>query len=511
MATNMITNPVVALALVISVTAVPACAQQPHTPEPQKPVPFKPTWQSLRQYESPKWFRDAKFGIYVHWGIYSVPARGCWYGRRMYNPGSSEARSHRERFGHPSQFGYKDLIPKWTADNFDAEAWLTMIDDAGARYFVPCAVHHDGFDLWASPHPFNSARMGPQKDLLRPLMKATQRHGLRWGVTTHFARNYNFFQLGYQSDDAGPYKSVPYIKDTPYNRAFYHPPHGDTNSKYPRDPSPSWQHSWSTRVRDLIDRYELDFLYFDGALPFDSNDGLTGRNALAYFYNKGQRRHNGRHEVAMTIKTARNGHGIYKEGIATLDLERHKLDDLRDRHWQTDDTIAVHHWSYVDGMKYRSADYLIDKLVDIVSKNGNLLLSLPPKPDGTFDQQVHRILHTLGEWHRANGEAIFATRPWIRFGEGEARFTRSKDGTTLYVIFIDWPNAGRDTLTSLAAGNNVIDGDIDRITMLGANKAVDYTRDAEGLHVILPRQTNEHAVAVKVILDGKLILDDHGR
>jgi alpha-L-fucosidase len=456
--------------------------------------PFTVEWESLERYECPEWFRDAKFGIYIHWGVYSVPGRGCWYGRRMYEENRPEYAYHVERFGHPSEFGYKDFIPMWKAERFDPDAWLSMFKDAGARYFTPCATHHDGFDLWDSPGAYNSARMGPKKDLMRMMKEATDRHGLRWGVTTHLARNYNFFQTGYSADAQGPKKGVAYIQDIPENREFYHPHHGDTNPKYPREPSEAWKESWSRRLVDLIDRYEPDLLYFDGAIPFDIDDGQTGRRVLAHYYNRGRKRH-GADEVVMTIKTARNGHGIYREGVATLDLERHKLNDLRDDPWQTDDTIGVRRWSWEEGMGYQSVDYLIDKLVDIVSKNGNLLLSVPPRADGTFDEEVVRILKEIGIWNRQNGRAIFGTRPWVRFGDGDVRFTLSRDGRTLFAILLKWPEDGRVTLQSLAAAE---DGNIKALTLLGSDMTVVFEKDQEGLHFTVPEKTNDYAVVVRI-------------
>jgi alpha-L-fucosidase len=497
--------------LIVVVVIAPAMAEElPARQEPgagsQNVEPFNAEWASLERYECPEWFRDAKLGIYVHWGVYSVPARGCWYGRKMYDERRPEYAYHVDRFGHPSEFGYKDFIPMWKAERFDPDAWLTLFRDAGARYFTPCAVHHDGFDLWDSPHAFNSVKMGPKKNLIKMLKDATDRHGLRWGVTMHFARNYNFFQPGYGADTQGPQKGVPYIQDTPENLAFYHRHHGDTNPKYPQNPSEAWMESWSSRVADLVDRYDLAVLYFDGAIPFDIDDGLTGRRVLARYYNRGRERHGGEDQVVMTIKTARNGHGIYREGVATLDLERHRLDHLRQDPWQTDDTIGVRYWSYVDGMEYRSVDYLVDKFVDIVSKNGNLLLNVPPRADGTFDEQTIRILRELGEWNRRNGEAVFGTRPWIKFGEDDVRFTRSKDGTTLYATFLTWPEDGRAVLTSLAATEDVIDGGIKKVSLLGSEKLIEHRRDAEGLHLMLPQRTNELAVPVKIELEGRLSL-----
>ncbi len=475
--------------------------------ETEQATAFEPTWESLKRYECPEWFRDAKFGIFVTWGVFSVPAQGCWYGRRMYEENRPEYRHHVENWGHPSEFGYRDFIPLWKAERFDPDAWLTLFKEAGARYFTPCATFHDGIDLWDSPHGYNTVKMGPQKNLIKMMMEATRRHGLRWGVTTHLARNYNFFQPGYGADTQGPVKDIPYIKDIPENHDFYHPNHGDTNPKYPKKPSEAWKKSWSVRITDLIDRYTPDLLYFDGAVPFDIDDGLTGRRVLAHYYNSSRSRHDGQDRVVMTIKTARNGHGIYKEDIATLDLERNTLDELRPIPWQTDDTIGVRYWSYASGMEYRTVDYLIDKFIDIVSKNGNLLLNVPPKADGTFDKETIRILQEIGAWNRMNGEAIFYTRPWISFGEGDIRFTRSKDQKSLYILFLTWPEDGRATIKSLSRKEHVMDGKIKEVKLLGSDKGITYRQDDIGLHLSLPEQTNEYAAAVKLIIEGRLLID----
>ena len=483
-------------------------SSDPPGTDSQQAAVFEPTWDSLLQYSCPDWFQDAKFGIYVHWGVYSVPAQGCWYGRNMYDKDLPQFQYHLENWGHPSEFGYKDFIPLWKAENFDPDAWLTLFKEAGARFFTPCASHHDGFDLWDSPHKYNAVKMGPKKNLLKMLMDTTLKHGLRWGVTTHLARNYNFFQTGYGSDSEGPKKGIPYIQDTPENREYYHPHHGDLNRKYPQNPSESWKKSWTKRVKDLIDRYQPDLLYFDGAVPFDIDDGLTGRRILAHYYNSGMKRHQKENQVVLTIKTARNGHGIYHEGIATLDLERHRLDSLRQAPWQTDDTIGVRYWSHAHNMEYRTVDELIDTYVDIVSKNGNLLLNVPPRADGTFEDETIRILQEIGKWNRQNGEAIFNTRPWVRFGEGDARFTRSQDGKTLYVLFLTWPEQGQITLKSLASSENVIDGKIQTVTVLENGEAAAYQRDPQGLHLNLEGPASAYATALKIQIQGRLILQN---
>lgn len=461
--------------------------------------PFDPSWESLARYECPQWFRDAKLGIYVHWGVYSVAEYGEWYCRTMYETGGSANKYHLQKFGHPTEFEYRDLIPMWKAEKFDADAWLELFKEAGARYFTPCAVHHDGFDLWNSKHhPYNAVNMGPKKDLIGMMRDATKKAGLRWGCTTHLSRNYSWVQTCYNADTEGSMKGIPYVSDTPEARVFYHEPHGDTNRRQPINPPEYWKKEWIDRMRDLIDNYQPDYLFFDGAIPFAGDDGQAGRTVMAHFYNNALSRY-GSPQAVMTIKKIEN-HGIYRDGVSTIDVERGALDKLYPEPWQTDDSVGP--WGYRAGATYKKPGEVIDKFIDIVSKNGNLLLNVPPLADGTFDDATVNILRELGKWNRQNGEAIFGTRPWTRFGEGDMRFTRSKDGTKIYVLFLEWPTDGRATIRSLAPWEGAIDGEISEVKLLGSERSVKHRLDAFGLHIELPEQTNQYAVALKISLDG---------
>ncbi len=383
---------------------------------------FKPTVESLRQYKCPEWFRDAKFGIYLHWGVYSVVEQGEWYARNMYKYKSKQYKHHVKTYGHPSKFGYKDFIPMWKAEKFDPDALVKLFKEAGAKYFTPVAVHHDNFDLWNSKHhKWNSVNMGPKKDITGMWRKATLKHGLRWGVTTHLARSYSWFNVNKDSDKRGKYKGIPYDGNDPEYKDYYHEKHDDMDGAYPVNASEFWKKQYLLRLFDLIDQYKPDLLYFDGALPFGGKDrvgtGKVGMKVLAHLYNESIKNHNGRMEAVMTIKDrVHKKNGIYHEGIATLDLERAKLDHLRNEPWQTDDSIGP--WGYDVNKSYFTVNYVIDKYVDIVSKNGNLLLNVPPKADGTLDDETIRMLKEIGKWNKVNGEAIYKTRPWVIFGEG---------------------------------------------------------------------------------------------
>ncbi len=472
---------------------------------------FDPTWESLERYETPEWFRDAKFGIYVHWGIYSVPERGEWYGRWMYMEGRNHYRYHVENFGHPSEFGYKDFIPMWKAERFDPDEWLALFKEAGAKYFTPCAVHHDGFDLWDSKHnPYNAARMGPQRDLIGLMKEATQRAGLRWGVTTHVARAYNWMQYSHLSDKEGPYKGIPYDGANPEYEGFYHKPHGNFEQWYPKDSSPEWKKAWLDRLTDLVDNYELDFLYFDGAIPFSDDDALAGRTLLAHYYNENMQRNGGRMEGVMAIKnkemettvyrkkdyTGRD-HGVYRPGVATLDLENVKFDALKRDPWQTDDSIGPWGYNSNPNTKYKSVDYIVDKLVDIVSKNGNLLLNVPPRADGSLDEETVSILKGIGAWMKVNGESIYGTRPWVVFEQGDIRFAQNKTGDTLYATLLEWPEASLVTidLLGLKSGAKAVNS----VSFLGSPERVSWRQDQAGLTARLPENPfGQHAHVIEI-------------
>jgi alpha-L-fucosidase len=455
---------------------------------------FEPTVESLKSYTCPAWFRDAKFGIYLHWGVYSVAEWGEWYARRMYIEGDPSYEHHVETYGHPSEFGYKNFVPMWKAENFDPDRLVGLFKQAGARYFTPCAVHHDNFDLWDSQHHrWNAVNMGPKKDITGLWREAALNHGLRFGVTTHLARSYSWFNVNKGSDESGPYQGVPYDGSDPAYRDFYFEPHEDTNRKHPLNPPESWRREWAMRMKDLIDNYHPDLLYFDGAVPFQGEDqGRTGFEVLAHYYNHSVQRHDGRQECVMCLKKVED-HGLYVDGIATLDIERRRADEILADPWQTDTSIGP--WGYDVRRPYRPVEELIHELIDIVSKNGNVLLNVPPKADGTLDAETEDILARIGGWMDINGEAIYETRPWLRSGEDDLRFTRK--GDTLYALALTWPEDGSLRISSLGRGADV--GKIEDVTLLGHGGRLVWSRDREGLSVTLPDEApSDYAAAFEI-------------
>ncbi len=479
---------------------------------------FEPNLESLQQYECPEWFSDAKFGIYVHWGVYSVPEFGEWYGREMYMEGHDVYKYHVENYGHPSEFGYKDFIPMWKAEKFDANAWLSLFKEAGAKYFTPCAVHHDGFELWDSQYtPYNAVNMGPKKDLLKMMREAALDHGLRFGVTTHVARSISWMQTSHRSDTTGPKKGVPYDGNDPKYQDLYHIPYGDDNRADTENPPIMWRQYWMLRMKDLTENYRPDFIYLDSAVPFAGEDkGQTGFDFFAYYYNLNQTWHNGNQEGVITHKSDKGPERApYFEGVATLDIERGKSRNIREKPWQTDDSIGP--WGYNKFADYKDANAVIDKMIDIVSKNGNLLLNVPPKADGTLDDETVQILKDIGQWFKINGDGIYATRPWEAFGEGpevdmghratrspysheNIRFTKSKDGKIIHVILMGWPGANKKvTIQSFGKGQPGENLQVSNVSMLGSDEKIKFKSNNSGLSFTTPGSApNELAVIFKV-------------
>ena len=473
---------------------------------------FDSSWESLQQYQCPEWFRDAKLGIFLHWGPHSVPAKDDWYGRNMYTESHQTYKHHVKQYGHPSKFGFKDFIPLWKAEKFDADRLVKVFRQAGAKYVVPVAAFHDNFDLWDSKHhKWNAVNMGPKKDIIGLWREAVLKNGLRFGVSAHNARCYSWFNTSKGSDKTGPYAGIPYDGSDPRYVDFYLEKNDEKGPYLPKNPSKSWMQSWYKRTKDLVDSYQPDLLYFDGGVPF----GDIGLKIVSHFYNQNQKWHDGKLEAVLNIKKTRLS-GAYREGMCVRDLERSQLENIKPEPWQTDTSIGS--WFYRKDGRYESVDSIIDMFVDIVSKNGNLLLNVPLKADGSMDVTSKKILQGLGEWISINGEAIYSTRPWITYGEGptmvkegysekiEESFT-SKDfrfttkNNNLYVFCLDWPdNEAAITVKSLSTGRKP--DKISRIDLLGYDGMLKWQRDREGLKIQLPsKKPFDYAYALKITID----------
>ena len=368
----------------------------------------------------PDWFRDAKFGIWSHWSAQSVPGVSGWYARNLYNEGHPMANHHRRVYGHPSRFGYKDIIALWRGERFDPVRLTELFRRAGARYVCALAVHHDNFDCWHSRHhPWNSVNHGPRRDIVGEWRRAVRAAGLRFAVSEHLERSYSWFNLNKAADRDGPLAGVPYDGADPAHAALYFEPHPDTTKWYPQNPSPAFQQHWLDRINDLVEQHDPDLLYTDGGLPF----GEIGRRMLENFYARNAERRGGRCEAVYALKDPRmhpgETLGDYDPAFGILDVERGVVDEIQPEPWQTDTCVGA--WDYDTRVRYKTPREILTLLVDVVSKNGNLLLNLPPRADGTLDEECEWILAELAAWFAIHGEAIHGTRPWKQFAEGPAR------------------------------------------------------------------------------------------
>jgi len=531
--------------LFVAVTSV--CAQPQGQTGPTKypiaPGPFRPAWDSLTNYQCPEWFRDAKFGVWAHWGPQCEPERGDWYARNMYIEGHAHYKHHVATYGHPSKVGFKDIINRWKADKFDPDKLLKFYKQNGAKYFMALANHHDNFDNWNSKYqPWNSVAIGPKKDLIGAWATAARKYGLRFGVSVHASHAWSWYEPAQGADKQGEYAGVPYDGkltkadgagqwweglDPQDLYAQNHPP--GTRLVWEWDPAKgssvpdeAYMRKFYLRTQQLWDDYKPDMIYFDDTvLPFHGVTDEVGLHLVAHFYNTSIKWH-GKNEAVVTGKHLDE---LQRRAIV-FDIERGRATDIMPEPWQTDTCIG--HWHYDRDLfinhRYKTAAQVIPMLADIVSKNGNLMLSVPVRGDGTIDEDEVKIVSEIGAWLRVNGEAIYKTRPWKIYGEGPAtkmsergqfgglrdtyarpltsediRFTQAKDGKTLYAIVLAWPTNGTVTIKALAQGSPHWPGKIRSVRMLGVAGKLKFFRDENGLGVIFPKNKPcEFAYALKI-------------
>lgn len=468
---------------------------------------FQPTWESLRKYECPEWFQNAKFGIWAHWGAASVPMYGDWYARKMYEEGSDAYYHHWKVYGHPSKNGYKDIIPLWKAEDFDPDALLAFYKKCGARYFMALAVHHDNFDNWDSKwHKWNSVNMGPHKDIIAMWKKAADKYGLKFAVSEHLGASQLWWMGNKSADKEGVYKGVPYDANNPEYWDLYQPPVEDPENPFCYSRDRKVEEDWYRRLIDLLDHYEPDMLYTDGPFPY----GKSGLKLVSHLYNLKAK--DGKTQAVYTQKDTR---AEYEIGV--LDVERSGLGSISSRPWQTDTCLGD--WFYDVKARYKSARQVIDMLVHCVSKNGNLMLSVPLKPSGVLDDECKLILEQIGKWLEKNGEAIYESRPWKRFGEGDTlrffsplnekqlswsaqdfHFTRKKDA--VYVFQMGIPVSGNTILVeSLAASedNPVGKMKVSHVQELGTGEEICFKQTEKGLLLTMPKEwMNGYPIVYKV-------------
>ena len=469
-------------------------------------ISFQPTWESLKQYTTPAWYAEGKFGIFIHWGLYAVSAfANEWYPRNMYLEGSPEFEYHVATYGPHTQFGYKDFIPLFKAEKYNPAAWAELFQRAGARFVVPVAEHHDGFAMYASPFSrWNAAQMGPKRDLIGELATAVRERDMVFGVSSHRAEHWWFMNGG---------RKFPSDVQDPAYEEFYGPAVVQTGGDGALDsqphPSAEYLEDWLARTCQLVDDYQPQLVWFDWWIGHVAFEPYLQRFA-AHYYNRGLEWGK---EVAINYKYV-----AYPEGTAILDLERGQLKDIRPMLWQNDTSVAKNSWGYTHNQEYKTAASLIQDLVDVVSKNGALLLNVGPRPDGTIPEPEQEILLEIGRWLAVNGEAIYNTRPWRIYGEGptevpEGAFTDTArppftaqdfrftvKGDALYAICLDWPQDGA-LIRSLAKGACPDVERIRRVELLGVPASLDWRVTGEGLHISAPAEKPcDHAYTFRIEL-----------
>lgn len=465
--------------------------------------PYRANWNSLSNYREPDWFRDAKFGIFLHWGLYSVPAYGNeWYSRNMYVPDSDAFKHHIATYGPQEKFGYKNFLPKFTAQKFDAKDWVELFAKAGARYVVPVGEHCDGFAMYRSKlSGWNVAEMGPKRDTMGELATAIRARGLRFGLSSHRAEHWWWYHEGkqYPSDVRDPHFAGIYgpaeAMTLKADRALKGEPDPSHLERW-LPPSKAFLDDWLGRCAEMTTIYKPEFVYFDWWINQTAFEPYLQRYAAA-FYNMAAAQGQG---PVLTYKLE-----AFAPGSAVLDIERGKLDTLRLRPWQTDTSVSIKSWGFVENDSYRTATSLLADLVDVVSKNGNLLLNVGPKADGTIPEEAAKVLLEMGQWLQINGEAIYGTRPWVMFGEGttdtgtgekkevanrtytpsDFRFTTK--GQTLYAIGLAYAPDNTVLLKTLFSETPYF-AKVASVDLLGSGKAVSFKQTENGLAIQLPER-----------------------
>jgi alpha-L-fucosidase len=510
--------------------------------------PFEPTWESLvKSYRYPDWYRDAKFGIWAHWTAQCVPEQGDWYARNMYIQGTPAYNYHVKTYGHPSKFGFKDIDHLWKAEKWEPEKLMALYKRAGAKYFFALGTHHDNLDCFDSKYTaWNSVNVGPKKDLVGAWARVARANGLRFGVSNHSSWAHRWLQPAYGYDGEGPLTGVRYDAYTLtkadgkgqwwegldpqelYTGRSVVMPDGLTSAQAVRDwitkntslaksnplPAMSFIQNWFLRCQDMVDKYQPDVLYFDtNELPLDQ----AGLDVVCHYYNLSAARNSGRVEVVV------NGKHILPEhaGAFVEDIERSTANAIRPDPWQTDTCIGDWHYSRAvfEENRYQKVSTIVSMLTDIVSKNGNLMLNIPLRGDGSPDEHELAFLAGLTAWMDVNSEGIYATRPWKIYGEGpsttaapirdygrtpppytaeDIRFTTK--GDTLYAFVGAWPESRSATIKTLADNSPQVAGrKIEGVSLLGYDGKLEWSQTADGLTLKLPENApSENAITLRI-------------
>lgn len=481
---------------------------------------FEPTWESLSTNGIPEWLVDAKFGIYAHWGVYAVPAYQTeWYGKHMYNEEHAIYKHHAEKWGNPSVFGYKDFIPLFKAEHYNPAEWVDIIKQSGAKYAGLALVHHDGFCIWDTKFTrWNSVNMGPKRDLYGDFVAELRKNNMPVLATFHHIRTFNWYLPW-----AGPFWTVPdTVQRKKYagkNYDIFNPEFGDLywNEEVGRKKE-DFIKEWRNKVTEVVDNYKPDMIWFDGGAFQEEKSARDVQELLAYYYNK-----QNEWQKPVVVLNKLPGSMVfnfpYEMGMLTFEEGRDR-NPKESRPWIDDMKISDVGWGYVEGQIYKSANEIVDGLIDRVSRGGGLLLNLSPKADGTIPEGQKLSLKHVGEWLEINGDAIYSTRPWKIHAEGptdkfisggnhpkwnftdncndeDVRFTIKKNN--LYVMALGWPEDMQLHVKSINTRDD-ISSKIKDVQLLGSTKKVMWSIDENGTHIVLPEVVNDIAVALKFVL-----------
>lgn len=455
---------------------------------------YKDNWQSLSGHKTPEWFSDSKFGIFIHFGVYSVPEFGNeWYPRTMYDKNHREYEHHIQAYGPQNEFGYKDFIPMFKAEKFNADEWIALFKNAGAKYIMPVAEHHDGFAMYDTElNRWNAKNMGPCRDIVGELKSACNKNDLIFCASSHRAEHYFFLNMGRTFDsDVNDEKCADF-----YGPAYYCPEwdsdtmHGTTADTYSLGPSEEYLEDWLVRTCEIIDKYRPCILYFDWWIHNRAFKPYLKKLA-AYYYNRADE---WKQEVTINYK-----HEAFPPNVATFDVERGALTDISPVPWQTDTAIGMHSWGYVADNEYKSANKIICDLIDIVSKNGNLLLNVGPKADGTVCPEEAKALLDIGSWLGKNGEGIYGTTFWKKFGEGDVNVNEGffKDNTEMqytsadfrftykngFVYAFQMRPDGKDVTISAFAKRVQHDFLVKSVLLLSTGEELTFKRDKDAMRI----------------------------
>jgi alpha-L-fucosidase len=490
------------------------------TPEPET---YQPDWESLAQHTAaPQWFRDAKLGIYFHWGVYTVPAYGNeWYPRWMHFKENDYYKHHVQKYGHPSEFGYHDFVPLFKAENFNPDEWADLFQQAGARFAGPVAEHHDGFSMWDSEAtPWNAMDKGPERDITGELATALRKRDMRLITTFHHAKNLQRHDSTNMGSRKVGYRNshYPFFEGMP-------PTSNDQELKYLYgniDEDIWLEEVWLAKLKEVIDQYQPDIMWFDSWL--DQIPEEYQQRYSAYYLNEAEK---WKKDVVIVRKQ-----DDLPLNYTVDDLEKSRKNSLESEPWMTDETVSKGSWCYTENLEIKESVDVLHVLIDIVSKNGVLLLNISPKSDGTIPEDQKDVLHSMGRWLDNYGEAIYETRPWYTYGEGptkepEGHFSNNREflkikyswkdirfttkGSNVYAVMLGWPDHETEVLfKSFAADSLANPINVTHVSMLGRDGNLSWEQKEDGLMIQLPEDPPDHmAVVFKVETDVETVTETH--